>query len=86
MGYRRLIDSDGEAWDIKDHSGSEWRFEPVGGNPAAPVDVPAPVYQKDPFELSQEELQRMLDEGQRGGGSQGQVWQRPKKKSPFIDD
>ena len=63
-----------------------WQFEPVGGNPAAPVDVQAPGYQKDPFELSQEELQRMLDDGQRqsGGGKQG--WQRPKKKSPFLDD
>jgi hypothetical protein len=82
MGYRRLIDRDGEAWDIKDHSDSAWRFEPVGGNPADPVDAQAPGYQKDPFELSQEELQQMLDEGQRQGGA----GQRPKKKSPFLDD
>jgi hypothetical protein len=54
----------------------------VGGNPADPVDAEAPGYQKDPFELSQEELQRMLDEGQRQGGA----WQRQKKKSPFLDD
>lgn len=86
MGYRRLIDRDGEAWDIKDHSGSEWRFEPVGGNPAAPVDVPAPGYQKDPFELSKEELQRMLDEGFSQSGQSGKAWERPKKKSPFMDD
>ncbi len=85
MGYRRLIDRDGEAWDIKDLSSSEWRFEPVAGNPASPVDVQAPGYQQDPFEMSKEELQRMLDEGiaQSGGG---QKWVRPKKKSPFIDD
>ena len=83
MGYRRLIDRDGEAWDIKDHSDSEWRFEPVAGNSASPVDVRAPGYQKDPFELSQEELQRLLDEGHRQGG--GASTPRPKKKSPFLD-
>lgn len=82
MGYRRLIDRDGEAWDVKDHSDSVWRFEPVGGNPGDPVDAQAPGYQKDPFELSQEELQHMLDEGQRQGGA----WKRPEKKSPFLDD
>ena len=86
MGYRRITDRDGESWDIKDHSDSEWRFEPVGGNPADPVDVQAPGYQKDPFELSQEELQRMLDGGQRKGGTPGLLWQRPKKKSPFLED
>ena len=82
MGYRRLIDRDGEAWDVKDQSDSVWRFEPAGGNPGAPVDAQAPGYQKDPFEMSQEELQRMLDDGQRQSGE----WQRPKKKSPFLDD
>lgn len=86
MGYRRFTDRDGESWDIRDHSDSEWRFEPVGGNPAEPVDVRAPGYQKDPFELSQEELLRMLEEGQRGRGIQGTNWRRPKKKSPFLDD
>ncbi len=86
MGYRRLIDRDGEAWDVKDQSDSVWRFEPAGGNTAAPVDGRAPGYQKDPFELSQEELQRMLDEGHSDGGNSGQAWQRPKKKSPFLDD
>ena len=86
MGYRRLIDRDGETWEVKDQSDSVWRFEPVGGNPADPVEAQAPGYQKDPFELSQGELQRMLDEGQRQGGSPGGAWQRPKKKSPFMDD
>ena len=86
MGYRRLIDRDGEAWDVKDENDSVWRFEPAGGNPATPVDVQAPGYQKDPFELSKEELQRMLDEGLRQLGGKGQTWQRPKKKSPFVDD
>lgn len=82
MGYRRLIDRDGEAWDVKDISDSVWRFEPVGGNPADPIESQAPGYQKDPFEVSQEELQRLLDEGQRQSGT----LRRSKKKSPFLDD
>jgi len=85
MGYRRLIDRDGEAWDVKDENDSVWRFEPVGGNPGAAVDAQAPGYQKDPFELSQEELQRMLDGGQRRNPGD-KAWERPKKKSPFLDD
>jgi hypothetical protein len=84
MGYRRLIDRDGEAWDVKDDNDSVWRFEPVAGNPSSPVDVQAPGYQKDPFELSQEELQQMLDEGKGQSPGRG-AWQRPKKKSPFLD-
>ena len=86
MGYRRLIDRDGEAWDVKDENASVWRFEPVGGNPAPPVDAQAPGYQKDPFELSQEELQRMLDEARLQAGDKGLARQRLKKKSPFLDD
>ena len=86
MGYRRLTDRDGEVWDVKDQSDSVWRFEPVGGNAADPVDAQAPGYQKDPFEMSQEELQRMLDAGQRQGRSPGGVWQRPQKKSPVLED
>ena len=86
MGYRRIIDRDGESWDVKDQSSSVWHFEPVGGNPANPVDAEAPGCQKDPFELSQEELQRMLDQGKSVGGNKGTSWQRPRKKSPFLDD
>jgi hypothetical protein len=86
MGYRRITDRDGETWDVVDRSDSVWRFEPVGGNPADPIESQAPGYQKDPFELSQSELQRMLDEGQSEGRSRGKNWERPKKKSPFLDD
>ena len=86
MGYRRLTDRDGEVWDVKDQSDTVWRFEPVGGNPAEPVEAQAPGYQKDPFELSQAELQRILDEGQSDSRSRGKNWERPKKKSPFLDD
>ncbi len=77
MGYRRFTDRDGQAWEVRDRSGSQWQFEPVSGNPSRSVTVPAPGYEKDPFELSTEELQSMLDgvHGTRG---------RP-KRSPFAD-
>lgn len=84
MGYRRFVDREGCGWDVKDRSDYEWVFEPEPGNAAGAVTVPAPGHQKDPFELSIEELQRMLDAAgptDRPGGPG-----RTKKKSPFLDD
>lgn len=80
MGYRRLTDRDGQQWEIRDLSSSEWCFEPVSGNSQGRVRVPAPGYEKDPFEVSTEELQRLLDAAT--GGGQGQAARRP---SPFGD-
>jgi hypothetical protein len=77
MGYRRYTDRDGQAWDVRDVSSSEWEFVPVAGNPAAPLRVPAPGYESDPFELSNEELTRLFDAAPRPRS-------RP-KKSPFRD-
>lgn len=77
MGYRRFTDRGGQVWEIRDRSGRTWQFEPVSGNPGRSVSVPAPGHEKDPFELSTEELQRMLDQV-----SGGQA--RP-RKSPFAD-
>lgn len=77
MGYRRFTDRDGRAWEVRDRSGSMWQFEPVSGSAGRSVTVPAPGYEKDPFELSEEELQRMLDEV---AGTRP-----PPKKSPFAD-
>ena len=77
MGYRRFTDRDGNAWDVHDDSEYEWRLEPVSGGSQSRK-VAAPGYQKDPFELSNEELQRLLDGAgpRHSGGS---------KKSPFAD-
>ncbi|UCG86604.1 MAG: hypothetical protein JSW71_22345 [Gemmatimonadota bacterium] len=79
MGYRRFNDEEGNTWEVRDRSGSEWDLEPVGGNPGKTISVPAPSYQADPFELSVEELQRLL-----GDASGAQVRRKP-KKSPFVD-
>jgi hypothetical protein len=61
MGYRRFTDRSGNVWEIRDRSRNEWDFTPVTGNAEVRRTVPAPGYESDPFELSTEELQRMLD-------------------------
>ena len=82
MGYRKFVDRDGRGWNVKDRSPYQWRFDPEPGNPSGAIDVSAPGYQKDPFELSNEELQSLLD----GVGGRDQPRAVPKKKSPFLDD
>jgi hypothetical protein len=79
MGYRRFNDRRGDAWEVKDQSRSEWEFVPVSRESEKPVWVPAPGYEGDPFELSLEELQRMLE------AAQAEQARRGKKKSPFGD-
>jgi len=78
MGYRRFNDVEGNEWEVRDVSRSQWEMQPVRGNPNKHKTVPAPGYEKDPFELSEEELQRLL------GDSAGPGRSRP-GKSPFAD-
>ena len=77
MGYHRFTDREGRQWEVRDHSSAEWVLEPVGGNPGARVRVRPPTYQSDPFELSEEELQSLIDDS-------GTPRSRP-TKSPFKD-
>ena len=79
MGYRRFVDRDGRAWDVYDETDSEWAFIPQPGNPLDRTIVPAPGYDNDPFELSNEELQRMLDAANGNAGGSHRA------KSPFLD-
>ncbi len=77
-------------------SRSEWRFEPLPGNPAAPRRVRPPLYAgDDPFELSEQELQSILGNatpdantgrGTPGASPFGDVQKPRRKKSPFLDD
>jgi hypothetical protein len=60
MGDRRFVDQDGRRWEVVVRSRSEWRFEPVEGNPGPARTAEPPGYERDPFELSVEELQRLL--------------------------
>jgi len=77
MAYRKFTDAEGLQWEVRDRSHSEWELEPVGMNRHAPRRVPAPGYEKDPFEMSEQELQALL--GQSSGASDR------KKKNPFKD-
>ncbi|MFQ5890457.1 MAG: hypothetical protein ACE5JR_10450 [Gemmatimonadota bacterium] len=77
MGFRKFVDREGSSWEVRPVSDREWRFEPLPGNRKPRVSVRAPGYERDPFELSVQELQRLLD------GAGGQRGQRP--PSPFKD-
>lgn len=77
MGFRKFVDRERQPWEVRDLSRSEWEFSPSGDNPARPRTVQPPGYEQDPYELSQEELQRLLDAS----------LPRPERprKSPFRD-
>lgn len=77
MGYRRFVDRDGHQWEVRVRSRDEWELDPVGDNPHRPRSARSPGYERDPFELSIEELQRLLD-----GSDPGST---RRVKSPFGD-
>lgn len=77
MGYRRFTDREGEVWEVRDASSSEWELVPVSGSGRRALRIRVPAYEADPFELSAEELQRLVDAAGGGGG--------PRRKSPFLD-
>ncbi len=78
MAYRNFTDRQGRKWEIRERSRSEWELHPAGDNRERMRTVRSPGYEKDPFELSVEELVRLLDEPDILGRS------RP-PKSPFAD-
>ena len=61
MSFRRFTDRDRQDWEIRPVSSSVWELSPAGENTGRPRTVPAPGYEKDPWEMSQEELQGLLD-------------------------
>lgn len=77
MAHRTFTDRNSRQWAIRERSRTEWEFEPIADNPEHPRMVAAPSYERDPYELSQEELQRLLDES-------GPLPER-RAKSPFKD-
>lgn len=77
MGDRRFTDRDGRRWDVRVQGRREWTFEPVDDNPGPRRSVQPLSYEADPFELSVEELQRVLD-----GAPPPRA---TPKKSPFKD-
>jgi len=79
VSYRRFFDREGERWEVRAVSKSDWRFDPVAGPPSRPRRGAPPLYAgDDPFELSQEDLQRILEAASPMAAAP--------KKSPFKDD
>jgi hypothetical protein len=77
MGHRRFRDRAGQDWEVRARTRDEWELDPVGENPDRPRTVGAPGYERDPYELSVEELQRLLDASA--------AVSTPGKRSPFKD-
>lgn len=77
MAFRTFTDRDGIEWQIRPRTKSDWDFEPIGNNPGRARTAPSPGYEKDPYELSKEELQRLLD--------QAPAPKARANKSPFLD-
>ena len=68
-------------------SRSEWRFEPLPGNPAAPRRVRPPLYAgDDPFELGNATPDANTGRATPGASPFGDVQKPRRKKSPFLDD
>ncbi|MCZ0935585.1 MAG: hypothetical protein OXJ54_10425 [Gemmatimonadetes bacterium] len=96
MSHRKFSDRRGERWEVRVASRSEWRFEPLPGNPGAPHRVRPPLYAgDDPFELSEQELQSILgtatpeartDRGSPRASPFGEAYEPRRKQSPFLDD
>ncbi len=62
MSFRNFSDRSGARWQVKPRSKGEWNMEPLPGNPAARRIASPPLYATDPFELSEQELQRILED------------------------
>lgn len=62
MAFRKFVDREGHEWEVRPRSRSEWDLEPAGMNPGKARSVASPGYEKDPYELSKEELQALLDQ------------------------
>ncbi len=61
MGFRRFEDAEGRPWEVRPRSRSEWHLEPLPGNAEVRRVIRPPSYENDPFELTDQELQRLLD-------------------------
>ena len=60
---RRFEDARGDSWEIRPRSDYKWHFVPLEGDDAMRKIVTPPPETDDPFDLSEKELQRLLDSG-----------------------
>lgn len=79
MSHRHFVDRKGRNWRVRVRARGDWEFKPEPGNPEPPYHGEPPRHATDPYELSAEELQKILANampGDRPGGA----------PSPFRDD
>ena len=77
MARRTFVDRSGRRWEIIPSSRSEWAFDPIEGNPGPARIATPPGYETDPYELSVEELERLLEAAV--------PRRQPQGRSPFLD-
>ena len=77
MAFRTFVDRQGLQWEVRPQSRDEWELCPAGDNPGPARTVPPPGYETDPYEMSKEELQELLD--------RSTARQVRKVKNPFGD-
>lgn len=74
---RKFVDRSGRTWDVQEtHGRRELVFRPTDGTDADQRVAPAPTHTRDPFELSDEEIQRLLDRS-------SPRYRKPKGPPPF---
>ncbi len=71
------MDREGHKWEIRPAGRERWELVPGEDNPGPARTVPPPGYETDPFELSKEELQQLLDQSSAAKARQ--------VKNPFGD-
>lgn len=96
MSFRKFRDEEGRRWQVRVASRSEWLLEPIGGTPGPARRGAAPLHAgSDPFEVSEEELRRILADarpvGGRAPGDEGSTSGHGSadggaRESPFGDD
>jgi len=80
MSYRKFKDGAGNEWEVRDRSHAEWIFEPGLENHSVPKRITPPSYESDPFELTDQELRRLLNQSTDTHPPGG-----PSRPSPFRD-
>src|SRR5690348_8473036 len=81
MANRKFTDREGRHWEVRERSRREWILEPILDNPAPRRSIQPPGYEDDPFELTEQELRRLLEQSDATPRPQS-----PPRKSPFLDD
>ena len=61
--HRRFEDARGNSWEIRPEEDYKWYFVPLEGNDSTRKITTPPPEADDPFDLDEDELQKLLDSG-----------------------